>query len=278
MIPACTTVHRVPTIDDLAPETWTAISGTQFSVRQGPDYAKNKLKGLSEESIISVYGVDVFKTKKKATNILEKVIMPSLPPLKTSPEDGFYCPRMIVLNIMLPNYAPSNPLWGTAKEDGESFSFVVYYEITQEAYDGMKKELSPAHKLLKKWLQAHPTSKEHYEMRGRLKAIPILLNPNDISLGLLRPVVNTYNSKPFLTGPKYHTFIKTDKYIEVDVDIHRYVYPARSTFFGLVSEIEKMQLDFGLVIEGKSDDELPEQMLAGIRLAHLKMTTAKDLE
>jgi hypothetical protein len=56
------------------------------------------------------------------------------------------------------------------------------------------------------------------------------------------------------------------------------VYPARSTFFGLVSEIEKMQLDFGLVIEGKSDDELPEQMLAGIRLAHLKMTTAKDLE
>ena len=62
------------------------------------------------------------------------------------------------------------------------------------------------------------------------------------------------------------------------MDIHRYVYPARSTFFGLVSEIEKMQLDFGLVIEGKSDDELPEQMLAGIRLAHLKMTTAKDLE
>ena len=52
-------------------------------------------------------------------------------------------------------------------------------------------------------------SKDDYELRGRLKAIPVLQNPDDVNLGMaLGRLVRSYNAKPFLTGPKYHSFVR----------------------------------------------------------------------
>lgn len=55
--------------------------------------------------------------------------------------------------------------------------------------------------------------------------------------------------------------------MECDVDIHLYVYPARKTFNNMLPEIPRIVIDIGLVVEAKSDDEMPEQMLASARLS-----------
>ena len=58
-----------------------------------------------------------------------------------------------------------------------------------------------------------------------------------------------------------------ENYLECDVDIHSYVYPARKTFHSLIPEIPKIVVDLGIVVEAREDDELPEQMLASARLS-----------
>jgi hypothetical protein len=56
---------------------------------------------------------------------------------KADPDD-VYLPKLLVVNFMLPAYAPSNPLWGGGKYDGESYSVVLYLTISPEATDTIK--------------------------------------------------------------------------------------------------------------------------------------------
>lgn len=121
-------------------------------------------------------------------------------------------------------------------------------------------------------------SAEDYALRGRLKAIPVLRNPDDVNLGMaLKQMVRTYDAKPFLTGPKYHSFVKTDLYLECDVDIHNYVYPARKTFHSLLPEVPSMIIDFALLVEAQGE-EMPERVLAAIRLSRIHPERAITIE
>jgi len=278
-IPIGSTLKRVKSPDDLEAMTYCLIDAGSFQVRS-KDYIETKLKVTSVPSILDVYALDAFRSSSKATHIMQKLAFPKdLPEINRDPNDGgFYLPRLIVLNIMLPLYEPNNPIWGAVKEDGDSLHFVMYLAMNQQAYDDIRAESSEAHGLLKQWLQADPKSKADYELRGRLKAIPEILNADDLNLGMLRALVSNYNAKPFLTGPKYHSYVKTDNYLEIDVDIHRYIYAARSTFHGLLSEIPKMMLNFGVVVEGRASEELPEQMLAGVKMRVDEHTKAKSLD
>lgn len=240
------------------------LSADQWNIRS-ESFLSNKVKKPSEQGLLKLHAVDLFKSKNKVPRIMERLSLPSgLPEIARDPHDGgFYVPKLIVVNFMLPLYSHSMLF---TKEDGESVQFVMYYSIDQAAYDNMVNSDSNAWRVLKEWLQVDPTSEEDYQNRGRLKAIPEILNVNDIRLGALRPVVLANSAKPFLTGPRYHSYVKADDYLEIDVDIHRYAYVARNTLSGMLSEIPKMVVKFGMVVEGRSNDELPEQLLGGIVL------------
>jgi hypothetical protein len=193
------------------------------------------------------------------------VVPPELVPDLSKSSNDFYCPKLIVVNFMLPLYSHSLM---SSKEDGESAQFVLYFAVDQEAYDNMASSsaLTPF-KLLRSWLQADPLHEKDYQNRGRLKAIPEILNLPDLSLGMIiKKLVVANSAKPFLTGPKYHSFVKKDDYLEIDVDIHRYTYAARDTLHGLLPEIPKMYLRFGMVVEGRAANELPEQLLGGVTM------------
>jgi hypothetical protein len=267
----------VESLDDLRNDTnvWTRVQPDSFNVRSAT-FLEDKVKLPSDTSLLKVLAVDAFKSKRKISHIMNLMKFPDLPTVKRDDSDGgFYLPQLIVVNFMIPLYSPSMlPLW--KKEDGDSAHFVVYYQIDQDAYEGLKNEPNVAYRLLKEWLQVDPKSSDDYQNRGRLKAIPEILNVDEVNLGLMRPVVLANSAKPFLTGPKFHDYIKTDNYLEVDVDIHRYAYAARNVLDGLLLEIPKMLFRFGLVVEGRSEDELPEQVLAGIAV-RINQNTAKSL-
>jgi hypothetical protein len=245
------------------PAAFCSASPEQWKVRSG-NYMNDKAKVNSEgPALLKIAGADLFKSPKKMTHIMQRLAAPEgfLPELQRSGE--FYCPRLIVVNCMLPLY--SHSIMGS-KDDGESAQFVLYFVVDQDAYDKMSSSSAPApYKLLRSWLQADPTHEKDYQNRGKLKAIPEIMNLKEINLGMvLRKLVEANSAKPFLTGPKFHSFVKKDDYLEVDVDIHRYTYMARDTLSGLLPEIPKMMIRFGMVVEGRATNELPEQLLGGI--------------
>jgi hypothetical protein len=70
-------------------------------------------------------------------------------------------------------------------------------------------------------------------------------------------------------------FWKGENYFEVDVDVHRFSYTARVGLGGVRERIKDCVFDFGFVIEGHSDFELPENMLGAVRFSHLDLSLAK---
>lgn len=108
------TIERVENAELLEDETYCTTAGPNFNVRSGPNYKSNKLKAPSDESLLEVYALDLFSTKRKIFNIMEHMEPADIPDFQGASDD-FYCPKLVVVNIMLPAYAPPNPIWGSAK-------------------------------------------------------------------------------------------------------------------------------------------------------------------
>lgn len=63
------------------------------------------------------------------------------------------------------------------------------------------------------------------------------------------------------------------------IDVHIFSYMVRKSFFTFASDrMPKMVVDLGFCIEGQEDEELPEQLLCAIRLSHLQLPTAVELQ
>jgi hypothetical protein len=67
-------------------------------------------------------------------------------------------------------------------------------------------------------------------------------------------------------------------YIEIDLDIGESIKPRAKQIVSVCrSHMQHLTIDFGLVIEGKTPEDLPEQMLCAIRLHKLDSVKAQRL-
>ena len=171
-------------------------------------------------------------------------------------------PPLWVINFQIPAYDPPMPMWGK-KEEGEGYSVVLYYQLTEQARDDLRQNLTPAARLLKHFVQQVGDERMH----GRYKSIPKIVNPDDCEVGrTVRSLITSYNAKPFLTGPWCHSFIKGPGYVEVDIDVHRFRYVARKGAHSFLESLKSMIIDIAFVVEGQDDDELPEQIQGATRI------------
>ena len=98
----------------------------------------------------------------------------------------------------------------------------------------------------------------------------------------------TYNGKPVLiakTGALYHERQEQRaagdaaaagggdaagdgavSFLEMDINVHRFSYPARAGLQSIFGRFCEMEMAVGFVIEGRSDVELPEVMLGAAQL------------
>lgn len=86
-------------------------------------------------------------------------------------------------------------------------------------------------------------------------------------------MLETYNGQPILTRPQ-HRFYEGDGYFEVDVDAHEFNFVARKGLVGVSEHFRNMVVDFGFVLEGQDDAELPEQILGSVRLCKIDVRQA----
>ena len=183
-------------------------------------------------------------------------------------------PPLWVVNFQIPAYPPPMPMWGK-KEDGEGYSVVLYYALTEQAKDDLRHNATPAAKLLKAFVRDCGDEKLH----GRYKSIPKIMNPDDCEVGrTVRSLIQSYNAKPFLTGPWCHAFIKGPGYVEVDIDVHRFRFVARKGAHSFLESLKSMVIDIAFVVEGQDDSELPEQIQAATRLHFPSPQDARNIQ
>uniref|UniRef100_A0AAV1T4Q0 PH domain-containing protein n=1 Tax=Peronospora matthiolae TaxID=2874970 RepID=A0AAV1T4Q0_9STRA len=246
---------------------WTHVDATRFDVRQGPNYRKTKLKSASASALLELVAVDIYQSDVKVDNVGSVVNLSVLKPV-TGDLDLF------IVNCQVPSYQPSNPLWGEKQSDGAGFNFVTYFAIPpaiREMLDRREEPSLPAVRLLKDFMQPDSWASE------RFKAIGVVANPQEQQLGRAeRHLLETYNGQPILTRPQ-HEFHRGDGYFEVDVNAHDFNYIARKGLVGISSHACSMVLDFGFVLEGQEDHELPEQILGCVRLCKVDICSAPSL-
>ena len=282
---------------------WSRIDASSFIVRQGPDYSVNKMKAPSEECLYETVCIDIYSSKNKLKHVARyfdlsaletphagsasvvsgsSTISPQSPAsagssgaLKVEVKDememkeGF--PKYVVVHIVCPLYAPGVLSQVT---DGEGFSMIVFLRLTEKTKNVLKTGTkTPAMELFQKFVE----SEDDIKMRSRFKCIPKALNPDECNLGrVLKSLMDSYNSTPFLTAAGQHVEYYSGKdYFEIDIDIHRFSSLARNGFFHLKHIFQSIKADFSFLIEGRTNDELPEQLLGGFRVYQVNVNNAR---
>ncbi|KAK1934220.1 hypothetical protein P3T76_011423 [Phytophthora citrophthora] len=264
---------------EVVPGSWTHVDATRFNVRQGPNYRKTKLKAASAPGLLQLVAVDVYQSNLKADNIGSIVDLSALKP-ETGKLDLF------IVNCQVPSYQPSNPLWGEKQGDGPGLTSSrtsPSLHLSEKCWMHQENH----HCKLFGWVNVYTNTYDKGLLKDfmqhqswvseRFKAIGVVVNPQEQTLGRAeRHLLETYNGQPILTRPQ-HRFYQGEGYFEVDVNAHDFNYIARKGLVGVSTHACNMILDFGYVLEGQEDHELPEQILGSVRLCKVDVSQAPRL-
>ncbi|KAH9100040.1 hypothetical protein Ae201684P_019045 [Aphanomyces euteiches] len=261
-----------------AKRAWAPLDATRFRVRKGPNYKRNKTKAPSGPALLELVAVDVFQVRTNYFCLVDDMLVVGFEDRQrwkqSSASERCRWPNRLVhtehSNTML------HPVksWGEQKTDGVGINFITYFAIPKAIREQLDQDEDPAHpqiKLLKWFLE------EDSHVRDRLKAIVIVANPAEQKLGRLeKHLLETYNGQPLLTRPE-HRFYRGDGYFEVDIDGHIFNYLARKGLTGITEHFGNMVVDFGFVMEGHDDDELPENVFGSGSLCKIDVKTASHI-
>lgn len=237
---------------------WTDLSADTFMLRVGPDYTLNKRKSPSEAPLYTVIHADVYETPSKIPNISRFFDLSSLTP-PTSPD---ILPNTLVINVMCPLYSPGLL---TDKSDGRGMQVLLFCVRNPAAG-------TAAEELFGRFI----AGSDDKIMRSRLKAIARVANVDELNLGwVIGALVKKYNSTPFLVHKHESEVYAADNCLEISVDMHRFGKLCRQGFYSLQGIFKSIKADFGFVIEGRENSELPEAILACFQCSEIENLKAK---
>ena len=302
------------------PHTWTKCPGAAFKVRKGPNYKEKRKKAPSAPALYEVFAVDVHASERKLAHIGRVVDLPADP---SPPPRDAGLPSYVIINWMVPNYAPSG-LLQAKRSDGPGWNLVLYCKLsdaTREqlargasiapaanggsssgsngtaagsgssnsaSRDGSFKESSsnggggsgsssyyPSIDLLRRFM--HPT--DGARLRGeRLKCIMGLADTDKPTFGMvLKQLILRYNFKPFLSKTASFCYIG-QTYYEIDIDIHTWGHAALSAFNTVKEKMAGLLPRVAVVVEADTDDEMPEQVIAGVYLTNMDPSLAPTID
>lgn len=254
-----------------ARECWDECEAASFSIR-GPDYMRTKVKQPSTKPFYRLVAMDMFSFPSRANHIARHMALPPIPQHPTATT----LPPMLIVNLQLPLYPP--PFFGNLDGPGHS---IIYYFVLREDFDPASTENPAALYMLQRFFD-NGREADGTPTRDRLKLIPKVAHPDEwiMDAPLSRTEANllrSYNEKPVLTRPQ-QLFFQGPGYFEVDLDVHSYAFLARKALHSFMARIREAVWDVGLVVQGNSPDELPEQVMACGRLFRVDFEVQRPFE
>lgn len=233
------------------PHTWCVCDHAQFFTRIGPDYNRFKKKAASPPPLYRPFAVDVFCTKLRQDHACQRFAIPE--ELLSVDTNHSSVPPVFVVQIQIPSDPP--PSFFSSVEDGPGWAILMYFKITEETIAQLKdlSTASPAVRLFADWCAKAPSDSA---VRGRFKVINSCTNLEE--LGMPQAIIN-YNAKPVLIR-RTGTLFTGRGYIEKDIHVHKFANLAKQSIHLISSRCGKMFMQIGFVIEGRSDEELPEAL------------------
>jgi len=257
-------------LTDSVPGTWSNGEGASFQVRLGPNYSTTGIKAPSFGSIYEIFAFDGYRTSKKKIKDISRFY--KIPAKPNVPGD-YDIPPVLIINVLVPNYDPA--LVGKVMSDGDGYSMVFFGELSELSRTQISSgNLTPALRLYQEFVRGGKNSK----YGDCLKCIARILNTKEAgkSYGrVARALVAKYNGTPFLARDSTSLKYVPGKYLAIDLDAHLFGKMAKKGLSKIKDYMDKIVFDFGFVIEGRNDEENPEQILASIRVSKTGGNRAK---
>lgn len=262
------TLTRVTSDSPGLVNAWSSCDASVFKLRCGPRYREQRLKKPSgKDTLYEVIAVDMFAGVPLKEEHLSRYL--NLSELERESNHAHPLPNLFIANFMLPLSEPK--MFGSV-DNGPTVHFHLVMRLSAWA------RANPDHyavKLAAKLLGADSDQ----GMKERLKIIVQVANPNELQLGKMeRGLCNKYNSLPFLYrayNSRYHRGFPG--WFQADFDGHRSGYATRLARHSLMHLSDSIVANVAFLVEGETDEELPEVLLGCATVHRLQCRSAKAL-
>jgi hypothetical protein len=250
------------------PKYWSCPGAAGFKLR-GASYLKDKKKVLADEPIFALASVDLVEVDQPTFNIGQH-----LPAIRDS-----QAPFTFVVQLMVPGppYLSLTMAWAAdydpcAMTPSHTHHLHGHGSPRPSGHEDSDSELksSPFDLCLARFLAGDDAEAVARRHRG-FKLIPSVVKGSWV---IKQSVGNT----PVLLGKKLTTkYFRGPSYFEVDVDVGS--SRAAASVVGLVSgATTSLCIDMAILLEGHTEEELPERLLGTVRFDQIDLKTAAYLD
>lgn len=265
---------------------WLPAKGETLSVRS-LDYQKSRRKSPSLGEMYECILVDFVNSPCRLPNMSSRVELPDVSYVDDHQVKTWDCPDLFVVSLSLPR----DPIAG--KDDGKTYTITMYFRMKQNTRDILALITSPDYDTSKEgeYRQMHPNlpavrlfndwcrlSPNDPQFQGRFKFITSSKNIADLGLPSW---ITRWDGKPLLikrTG-KTGFLYQQENCLEMEINFHPFPWAAKQAIqYFREHVLDKLLLTFGFVIEGRTEDELPEVLIGLCQLCFPKAENAMTAE
>lgn len=216
---------------------WAAPPGDVFSVR-GPNYPTKKSKTPAGDWLLDSAGVDWIRSNGRLDHLLARRDNRVMAALRRSSSQAF----VVAVNLQIP---------------GREHHSVVFY------FSAKANEPIGSNSLLYKFINGSDAYRD-----SRFKLVnKIVKGPR-----ILKTAVGKYSA--CLIGKAVNcAYHRGSDYLEIDVDIGS--SSVASTILRLaLGCVKAVTVDLGFLVEGQTEEELPEKLFGAVRICQMEMSSA----
>ncbi|XP_047939498.1 protein ENHANCED DISEASE RESISTANCE 2-like [Salvia hispanica] len=224
---------------------WAAPPGDNFSVR-GANYPTKKSKSPAGDYLLDPAGVDWIRSNGRLDHLLARRDNRVMSAIRRGSGSEQSAPFVIAVNLQIPGR--------------EHHSVVFYFSSKEGEGEGESIGSNP---LLSDFVNG---SDEYRD--GRFKIVnKIVKGPR-----ILKAAVGRYSACLLgkAVGCSYH---RGADYLEIDVDIGSSSVAATILKLALGC-VKAVTVDLGFLVEGKTEEELPEKLFGAVRICQMEMSSA----
>eukprot|EP00747_Dinoflagellata_sp_TGD_P168881 gnl/TRDRNA2_/TRDRNA2_196341_c0_seq1.p1 gnl/TRDRNA2_/TRDRNA2_196341_c0~~gnl/TRDRNA2_/TRDRNA2_196341_c0_seq1.p1 ORF type:complete len:438 (-),score=81.81 gnl/TRDRNA2_/TRDRNA2_196341_c0_seq1:116-1429(-) len=262
---------------------WSPGSGRGLKVRDTPS--------TKSDTVFHLYdciSMDMVTADCKVEDILGRLIEVPEANEASTWKPGCPLPRVLCINVCLP-YKAGPKLFGDHPRNDHGASFIGIFTIKAQTLEWLESKDAPACvRLFEKFCSGpcgkpggprdDPKRNLNYRRdpnivpnkhAGLFKALAFCLNPDEVGAPkFMRP----YNGKPALiTKSGYVVKHPSGEWLEMGIDVRRFSPLARSMLVSFRRLLPKCSIHFGFLIQGVSEDELPEGLICDVVVHNVDM-------